>query len=892
MSKLISFVTGLLLLLVVIIPVESNAAEVCVEPDNGSGTITFPADCPFTSEEKMMIIDGLPPGTTIEMDPIFENYICGGGIYCSLPLLPGECETAGGTLGGTGSCFEATLDLTVVGTGDLTGFNRHLAVPVFIEIHSAPRNPGDPVQTFANDMYRLTGELFGDPDFCTFRVIGGTDYGLPSPGETELTDLGNGNFNVESFFDITYQIEFEGCPGSQLDDYAGTTTATIRINQGTQAMWQPDDGHKMHFPQLPDEEGWNVMDVSPMVLADDWQCSESGDVTDITFWGSWQDGTVGTISSFNVSILSDIPDPDPGDPLTYSMPGELLWSMVIPFEEVNSVNITPDPQLWEGWYDPITEIYTYPDHDNYFQYDIKNISEPFIQTQGVIYWLSISANLSSPLTSLWGWKSTLNHWNDDATWLSVECTAPDNGTGTITYPADCSFTAPDEVMMIIDGLPPGTTIELDPEYMDFVCTGTSPYCSLPILPGECEVPGGSLGGTGSCFEATLDLDVVGTGDLTGFNRHLAVPIFMEIHSGPRTPGDPVQSFPNDLYRLTGELFGDPDFCTFRVYGGSDYGLPSPGQTTLEQLPNGDFAVESFFDVTYQIEFEGCPGSVLEGMAGTTTATIRIVQGGASTWQELYEPSQPAEWLTDMFWVEMDPSGNLVFGGGEGAYGDGWYYYPESEWWNIWFYDHPLDYNRHKNILTEVIVMPTNPDAYIEFAVNWSTDQWSLDQLPGDSAPPLPGVPEELYIGRAILFEGPIYEPTPLNFEYIIEDYNPEWVSIDIRGVNFMIEPGAGMIAHQCELNQGYQQSLDLSFVINNSDTSCCILRGDVAEPKDIAVLVNDIVWLVDYLFKGGLAPACLEEGDCAIPLDASILVNDIVWLVDYLFKGGAAPPPC
>jgi len=77
-----------------------------------------------------------------------------------------------------------------------------------------------------------------------------------------------------------------------------------------------------------------------------------------------------------------------------------------------------------------------------------------------------------------------------------------------------------------------------------------------------------------------------------------------------------------------------------------------------------------------------------------------------------------------------------------------------------------------------------------------------------------------------------------------------------------------------------------------SELTCCQLRGNVAEPKDSSVLVNDIVWLVDYLFKGGTAPNCLDEGDCAIPLDGLILVNDIVWLVDYLFKGGSAPPDC
>jgi len=889
MSKSILFMTGLLLVLIVAMPVETNAAEVCVAPDNGTGTVTYPADCPFTSEEKMMIIDGLPPGTTIEMDPTFDNFICGGGMYCSLPLGQDECETDGASLGGTGSCFEATLDLTVSGTGTLAGFNRHLAVPIFIEIHSAPRIPGDPVQTFDNDMYRLTGELFGDPDFCTFRVTGGTNYGLPSPGATELTDLGDGNFNVDSFFDITYQIEFEGCPGSILDDYYGTTTATLRMRQGVAPMWQPGDGHKMHYVQLPDEEGWNVMDVSPMLLADDWECSDSGAVTDITFWGSWQDGAEGTIDEFNVSIYSDIPDPEPGNPSTYSMPGELLWSKVIPFGEVNSVNITPNPQLWEGWHDPITDVYTYPDHDNYFQYDIRNITEPFIQNQGTIYWLGISANLS-PQQPLWGWKSTNDHWNDDATWLTVECVAPDNGTGTITYPADCSFTSPEDVMFIIDGLPPGTTIELDPEFMSFNCTGTSPYCSLPILPGECEVPGGSLGGTGSCFEATLDLDVSGTGDLAGFNRHLAVPIYIEVHSGPRNPGDPVQTFANDMYRLQGELFGDPDFCTFRVYGGTDFGLPSPGQTTLERLPNGDFAVESFFDVTYQIEFEGCPGSQLEGYAGTTTATIRIKQGGPSSWQELTEPAEITDPIVNPFYVVMDPGGMVIDGAGADAFGDGWYFYPMEDWWNIWFYDHPLDYNRYKELHLEVDVFPLEPGpSYVEIAFNWATDQWSLDQLPGDSAPPLPGVDENLYIGRQIVFAMQDPEGHYI-FDHTLPDYNPEWVSVDIRGFNFIIPEG--FIIHQCIPNQGYEQSLDLSFVINNSDTSCCVLRGDVAVPKDAIVLVNDIVMLVDYLFKGGPAPTCLEEGDCAIPLDGMILVNDIVWLVDFLFKGGPAAPPC
>jgi hypothetical protein len=66
---------------------------------------------------------------------------------------------------------------------------------------------------------------------------------------------------------------------------------------------------------------------------------------------------------------------------------------------------------------------------------------------------------------------------------------------------------------------------------------------------------------------------------------------------------------------------------FRVRAGRAEGLPSPGRSTLTQLPSGDFAVDSFFDITYEIEFEGCPDSpYLAGMSGTTAGRVRIQQG--------------------------------------------------------------------------------------------------------------------------------------------------------------------------------------------------------------------------------------------------------------------------
>jgi type VI protein secretion system component Hcp len=72
--------------------------------------------------------------------------------------------------------------------------------------------------------------------------------------------------------------------------------------------------------------------------------------------------------------------------------------------------------------------------------------------------------------------------------------------------------------------------------------------------------------------------------------------------------------------------GDPDFDLLRITAGSDFGLPSPGHTTLTQLPGGNWNVDSFFDITYRIDFAGTPGGVLGGRSGSTTGTIRMMSG--------------------------------------------------------------------------------------------------------------------------------------------------------------------------------------------------------------------------------------------------------------------------
>jgi len=174
---------------------------------------------------------------------------------------------------------------------------------------------------------------------------------------------------------------------------------------------------KMHYPQYPDVYGWDVYSCFlssidyPQLLqvADDWQCTESGPITHIRFWGSWKDDVEGQITGFHIEIYSNIPED--GD---YSHPGDLLWDAFITNYSSEAFQLA----AFEGWYNPKSGSNDDDNHYTYYRYDITDIDPAFDQEAGEIYWLSIWPWFEAYENERWGWKSSQDHWMDDACWSS------------------------------------------------------------------------------------------------------------------------------------------------------------------------------------------------------------------------------------------------------------------------------------------------------------------------------------------------------------------------------------------------------------------------------------------------------------------------------------------
>ena len=203
---------------------------------------------------------------------------------------------------------------------------------------------------------------------------------------------------------------------------------------GSAAVADWDESMPAKWVQLPDRDPATSLDVYASyekTLADDFLCTETGLVTEVHIWGSWRQdvfpwGEPGTAGSgdpyavdFRLSFHEDRPVGHPENPHPYSVPGPLLWEGDFWAGSYDAVEVAQFP---EGWYNPNTNEYYPGDHFGMWQYnfylDAAGIA-PFIQqgtaTDPQVYWLDVTAFPHGyDETAQWGWKTSRDHWNDDA----------------------------------------------------------------------------------------------------------------------------------------------------------------------------------------------------------------------------------------------------------------------------------------------------------------------------------------------------------------------------------------------------------------------------------------------------------------------------------------------
>jgi len=72
-----------------------------------------------------------------------------------------------------------------------------------------------------------------------------------------------------------------------------------------------------------------------------------------------------------------------------------------------------------------------------------------------------------------------------------------------------------------------------------------------------------------------------------------------------------------------------------------------------------------------------------------------------------------------------------------------------------------------------------------------------------------------------------------------------------------------------------------------SPTATC---GDVNAQGDPPVDIDDVIYLINYIFTGGPAPLCNPINDCSdVNRNGFVDIDDVIYLVDYIFIGGPAP---
>ncbi|MHC4647555.1 MAG: DUF7901 domain-containing protein [Planctomycetota bacterium] len=249
----------------------------------------------------------------------------------------------------------------------------------------------------------------------------GGDGGWPQPIDqifmSEPLAIG---MNYLSFF-----VPFGAQPGSTFARFrfstAGGLTYIGQADDGEVEDYEIDIEENAHIKwiQLPDASpnGIDIKVDEGRWLADDFECTSTGLITDVHLWGSWKYDEIGEIQMIHLSFHSD----DPCGPNGHSEPNDLLWDwdFYVGDFEMNLVADLPDG---EYWWDPVDGVLMPGGDYQLWRVDIYIDPNIAFEQKGdpcnpVIYWLDVQVQTS---TGEFGWKTRRlpEHFMDDAVYHS------------------------------------------------------------------------------------------------------------------------------------------------------------------------------------------------------------------------------------------------------------------------------------------------------------------------------------------------------------------------------------------------------------------------------------------------------------------------------------------
>jgi hypothetical protein len=177
---------------------------------------------------------------------------------------------------------------------------------------------------------------------------------------------------------------------------------------------------------------------SAEILADDYECTLTGPVTQIAIWGSYYADVLPGSDHSNVQFVLSIRENVPASSTSgYSMPGKILWTRTFKKGQFTVQEDTSDVQMFYSPSGP--ELIPYS-HKRAFKYTFPiDPSQAFIQTgtgtNPAVYWLSVQAHVTHVPPSIvrFGWKTSAGIRNHDAVWASGQ--EPYSGTWKkLNYP--------------------------------------------------------------------------------------------------------------------------------------------------------------------------------------------------------------------------------------------------------------------------------------------------------------------------------------------------------------------------------------------------------------------------------------------------------------------------